>query len=71
MMMPRSVKVAGFDGDTIQGKRKFPTIHQPIDLLAETAIATLLERIKKPDTPPRQILVNANKITDIEMTRSS
>ena len=71
MMMPRSVKIAGFDGLAIQRKRKFPTIHQPIDLLAKTAIATLLERIRKPDTPPRQILVNANKITDIEMTRSS
>ena len=65
MMLPRSVKVAGFDGLTTQGKRKFPTIHQPIDLLAETAIATLLERIRKPNTPPRQILVNVDKITNI------
>lgn len=70
-MLPRSVKVAGFDGLITLGKRKFPTIHQPIDLLAETAIATLLERIRKPNTPPRQILVNVDKITDIEMTRSS
>lgn len=59
MMMPRSVKIAGFDGLTMQGKRKFPTIHQPIGLLAETAIATLLERIRKPDAPPRQILVKS------------
>ena len=71
MMMPNSVKVAGFDGLDMQGKRKFPTIHQPIDLLAETAITTLLERIKKPDTPPRQVLVNADKITDIAMIPSS
>ena len=70
-LMPRSIKVAGFDGLAIQGNRKFPTIQQPINLLAETAIATLLERIRKPNTPPRQILVNADKITDIEMTRSS
>ena len=71
MMLPRSIKVAGFDGLTLQGKRKFPTIHQPINLLAETAISTLLERIRRPNTPQRQILVNADKITDIEITRSS
>ena len=62
-LMPRSVKVAGFDGLDTQGKRKFPTIHQPIELLAETAIATLLERIKRPRLPPRQILINADKIS--------
>ena len=65
MMLPRSIKVAGFDGLATQGKRKFPTIHQPLDLLAETAISTLLERIRKPNTPPRQILVNVDKITNI------
>ena len=41
----------------------FPTIHQPVELLAETAIATLLERIKRPGLTPRQIPVNADKIS--------
>lgn len=63
ILMPRSVKVAGFDGLDIPQKRKFPTIQQPIGILAETAISTLLERIKKPSLPPRQILVNATKIS--------
>ena len=70
-MMPRSVKVAGFDGLGAQRNRRFPTIHQPIGLLAETAIATLLERIRKPGTPPRQILVNADKVTDGRMMHAS
>jgi len=57
-LMPRTVKVAGFDGLDTQRDRRFPTIRQPIRLLAETALAALLERIQKPDLPPRQILVN-------------
>jgi len=61
MLLPRSVKVAGFDGLDIQQKRKFPTIQQPIGILAKAAISTLLERIKTPSLPPRQILVNATK----------
>jgi len=60
--MPRSVRVAGFDGLGTTGKRKFPTMRQPLDILAKTAIATLLERIRTPDAPPRKILINATKI---------
>ena len=55
--LPRSVKVAGFDGIEDGTKRKFPTVCQPIRQIAETAIHTLLERIKRPEQPPRQILL--------------
>ena len=58
MLMPTSVRVAGFDGLDPQQERRFPTIRQPVRLLAETALTALLERIQKPDLPPRQILVN-------------
>lgn len=58
--LPRSVKVAGFDGLSDDAKRKFPTICQPIRRIAETAINTLFERIKRPELPPRQILLEPN-----------
>ena len=57
--LPRSVKVAGFDGLANACKRKFPSMRQPISQLADTAIATLLERIRNPKLPPRQILLKA------------
>lgn len=60
-LLPRTIKTAGFDGLPQKGKRQFPTIRQPIDLLASTAIMTLLERIRNPSLPPRQVLVNSNK----------
>lgn len=60
--LPRSVKVAGFDGIAAVGKRKFPSMRQPIGQLASTAIATLLERIRNTRIPPRQILLAAERI---------
>lgn len=61
--LPRTVKVAGFDGLAVAGKRKFPSMRQPIGPLADTAITTLLERIRHPKFPPRQILLPA-ELTD-------
>ena len=61
-LMPRSVKVAGFDGIEAKEKRRFPTIRQPVAKLAETAVATLLERIRNPRLPPRQILLAADPL---------
>lgn len=60
--LPRSVKVAGFDGLELAGKRRFPSMRQPIDQLADTAITTLLERIRNPRLPPRQILLAAEPL---------
>jgi DNA-binding LacI/PurR family transcriptional regulator len=55
--LPRSVKVAGFDGLDTGDEHPFPSVCQPIPRIAETAIASLLERIRHPGTPPRQILL--------------
>ena len=55
--LPRSVNVAGFDGLDDGIKRKFPTVCQPVRQIAETAINTLLERIKRPTQAPRQIIL--------------
>lgn len=60
--LPHTVKVAGFDGIAAVGKRKFPSMRQPIGQLANTAIATLLERIRNTRIPPRQILLAAERI---------
>lgn len=53
--LPKSVKVAGFDSLDDEAARRFPSVRQPIDQIAETAVGTLLERIKNPKTPPRGI----------------
>ena len=55
----RAGKAAGFDGIATDGKHRFPTMRQPMDQLADTAVATLLERIRNPQLPPRQILLAA------------
>ena len=56
--LPRSVRVAGFDGLDVGDGLSFPSVRQPIPRLAETAINTLLERIRRPKAPPRQILLD-------------
>ena len=55
--LPRKVKVAGFDGLDTEKTSRFPSVCQPVRQIAETAIATLLERIRHPKLPPRQILL--------------
>jgi DNA-binding LacI/PurR family transcriptional regulator len=55
--LPKSVKVAGFDALETKAKIDFPTVYHPVGKIAETAIAALLERIKRPDEPPRKILL--------------
>ena len=62
--LPRSDKVAGFDGLDDGTKRKFPTVRQPIRQIAETAINTLLERIKRPTQAPRQIILEPSAKSD-------
>lgn len=58
--LPRSVKVAGFDGLDVGAERPFPSVRQPIPRLAATAINTLLERIRHPEAPARQILLDCD-----------
>lgn len=61
--LPRSVKTAGFDALDAGEKRAFPSVHQPVDQIAETAIRTLIERVKQPEMPARQILVSASGVS--------
>ena len=59
--IPNDVMLAGFDDVRLAGEMKpgLTTIHQPCFEIATTAFRTLLERMKNPELPPRQILLEA------------
>ena len=62
--IPQDVKLAGFD-DVVEAGRMKPSltsIRQPCFELATTAFRTLLERIKNPELPPRQILLDTSLV---------
>lgn len=62
--IPHDVKLVGFD-DVKEAVRMNPpltSIHQPCFDLATTAFRTLLERMKNPDLPPRQILLDTSLV---------
>jgi DNA-binding LacI/PurR family transcriptional regulator len=59
--IPKDAMVAGFDDGKIAQLLNPPltTISQPVQLLAETAVASLLQRIRTPGLAPRSILLDA------------
>ena len=59
--IPKDAMVAGFDDGKIAQLLNPPltTISQPVQLLAETAVASLLQRIRTPNLAPRSILLDA------------
>ena len=64
LKVPRDIRVAGFDDAKIAKLLNPPltTIRQPVKRLAETAVASLLERIRNPDLAPRAILLDAQMV---------
>ena len=64
LKVPRDIRVAGFDDAKIAKLLNPPltTIKQPVKRLAETAVASLLERIRNPDLAPRAILLDAQMV---------
>lgn len=59
--VPQDIRVAGFD-DVQYAKLTSPQLtamHQPCDELAQTVFELLLQRIRKPNLPPRSIILNA------------
>ena len=64
LKVPGDVRVAGFD-DAKMAKFLNPpltTIRQPVGLLAETAVQSLLQRIRNPALAPRAILLDAQLV---------
>jgi LacI family transcriptional regulator len=62
--IPQDVKLAGFD-DVVEAGRMNPpltSIRQPCFELATTAFRTLLQRMKNPELPPRQILLDTSLV---------
>ena len=62
--VPKKVCVAGFDDAKIAKLLNPPltTIRQPVKHLAETAVVSLLQRIRNPNLAPRTILLDAQMI---------
>lgn len=61
LAVPRDVSVVGCD-DTPEAEASTPaisTFHQPIELIAKTAIEVLRGRIRNPLFPPRAVLLDA------------
>ena len=64
LKIPGQVRIAGFDDAKIAKFLNPPltTIRQPVKLLAETAVASLLQRVRNPGLAPRAILLDAQMI---------
>jgi DNA-binding LacI/PurR family transcriptional regulator len=62
--IPADIRIAGFDD--VKYARLLPvpltTIHQPCRNIGEAAMAAMLERISRPDMPPRDILLGCTLV---------
>lgn len=56
------IRLAGFDDVEVAAKMGLTTVRQPLDAIAETALQTLVSRIKSPRLPPRTILLDADLV---------
>ena len=61
LRIPDDLLLAGFDGQRLSAFTAPPltTMRQPCEQIAQTAVQTLLQRIRQRDLPPRQILLDA------------
>ena len=64
LRIPADVRVAGFDDGNMAKLLNPPltTIRQPVRTLAETSVASLMQRVKSPDLAPRSILLDADLV---------
>ena len=62
--IPEDVMLAGFDNVKLAGEMKpgLTSIRQPCAEIASVAFRTLMERIKNPQLPPRQILLDTTLV---------
>lgn len=62
--IPRDVRIAGFD-DVQHARITNPpltTVRQPCQEIAETAFSALMQRLRRPRLPPREILLRATLV---------
>ena len=57
--VPERVMLAGFDDRNVASTLQLTTIHQPIEQIAEAAVARLLQRIENPRLLPSEIFIDA------------
>ena len=59
--IPGDVRVAGFDDDALAAllSPSLTTVHQPVKKLADTAVGSLMQRIRSPKMEPRSIMLDA------------
>jgi DNA-binding LacI/PurR family transcriptional regulator len=59
--VPDDVRLASFDDVQYANLLSPPltTIHQPCEQIGAVAVQTLLQRLREPGTPPREILLDA------------
>ena len=62
--VPKAVKVAGFDDAKMASLLNPPltTIRQPVERIAQTAVESILQRIRTPALAPRSILLDTQMI---------
>lgn len=71
--IPHDVRVTGIDDIGLAARAKPPltTVRQPYRDIAQTALAAMLQRLRNPQTPPRQILLDAPLVIRRSSGRSS
>jgi len=64
IVVPQNVRLASFDDVKYASLLSPPltTIHQPCEQIGAVAVQTLLQRLREPDTPPREILLDARLV---------
>ena len=62
--LPRGLRIGGFDdvGGAAAAPVPLTTMHLPIADLGRVAVGTLLERLRDPNSPPRQILLDTRLV---------
>ena len=71
--IPHDVRVTGIDDIRLAARARPPltTVRQPYRELAQTALAAMLQRLRNPQTPPRQILLDAPLVVRASTQRVS
>jgi DNA-binding LacI/PurR family transcriptional regulator len=55
LRVPEDISIVGFDGHEMAGFAELTTIAQPVHMLGEMAAWSILEKMKKADTPPKTL----------------